>query len=318
VTPERGHVAVLASFMMDLVARVPRRPRAGESVIGSDFGMFVGGKGNNQAIAAARMGAHVHAIGRLGDDLFAATFRETLSREGIDASWVVTDATAGTGVAMPLIEPDGQNSIVAVPRANLRVSPADVTAALNALSDVAVVAAQLEVPLTAARAAFEHARANGARTLFNPAPAPEGSPTELRDLLPLVDLLVPNEREAETLTGVAGDSVASAEAAGRVLLAAGCRSVVITLGSRGAVWLPGGSAESVYLPPFAVTQVDATAAGDAFCGTLAAGMAVGLPMRDALARASAAGALAVTRMGAEPSLPRAAQVDALLAAQTAL
>src|SRR5262249_3133915 len=118
-----GAVVVLASFMMDLVARAPRRPRAGESLIGTDFGMFVGGKGNNQALAAARAGASVRVIGRLGEDTFAPPFLEALAREGIDVKWVLRDAEAGTGVALPLIEPDGQNSIVAIPRANLRVTP---------------------------------------------------------------------------------------------------------------------------------------------------------------------------------------------------
>jgi ribokinase len=315
MTEQRGAVIVLASFMMDLVARVPRRPRAGESVIGSDFGMFVGGKGNNQAIAAARMGALVHVIGRLGEDVFATPFREALAREGIDATWVRADPEAGTGVAMPLVEPDGQNSIVAIPRANLHLSADDIAEAAEAFGSASVVAAQLEVPFAAVREAFERARSAGVRTIFNPAPAPEGAPQELRELLPLVDVIVPNEREAESLTGQAVDSLASAERAGLSLLEQGCGSAVITLGSRGALWLPAAGHEGVYLAPFDVTQVDATAAGDAFCGTLAAGMAGGLPMPTALRRACAAGALAVTRMGAEPSLPTAVEVDALLRAQ---
>ncbi len=311
----QGAVVVLASFMMDLIAHVPRRPRAGESVIGHDFGMYVGGKGNTQAIAAARLGAPVRVIGRLGDDLFAAPFRDTLKREGVDASWVTTDAVEGTGLAMPLIEPGGQNSIVAIPRANMRVSAADVAAAAAAFEGAGVVTAQFEVPLDAVRSAFERARAAGQWTLLNPAPAPQGSQAELRALLPLVDLLVPNEHEAESLTGIPVDSPPSAERAGRALLDTGCGAVVITCGDAGAVWVAGQGVEAVHLPPFAVAQVDATGAGDAFCGALAAGIATGRSLADALRRACATGALAVTRVGAEPALPTERAVEALLRAQ---
>src|SRR5262249_36890344 len=150
-----GVVVVLASFMMDLVAQAPRRPRTGESLLGTDFGMFVGGKGNNQALAAARAGASVRAIGRLGDDLFAPPFLEALAREGIDARHVLCGPTEGTGVAMPLVEPDGQNSIVVIPRANLLVTPEQVRAAAGAFDNGAVLLAQFEVTLPAVVAALE-------------------------------------------------------------------------------------------------------------------------------------------------------------------
>ena len=309
-------VLVLASFIMDMVVRAPRRPRPGESLVASEFGMFPGGKGSNQAVAAARSGAAVRAIGRIGDDLFGAPFVELMAHEGIDGRWVVRDAEAGTGVAFPVIEPDGQNSILLVPRANQRVTPADVAAAADAFAGARVLLAQLEVARDAVIAAMERAHAAGLTVLLNPAPAPHPPEEPLPDLLyPLVDVLLPNEREAEALSGVSVASVADAERAGRALLAKGCRSVVVTLGSQGAVWLPGAETEAAHLPPFAVTQVDSTAAGDAFCGVLAAGIARGLPLHDALRRARAAGALAVTRMGASPSLPHAAEIDALLAAQ---
>jgi ribokinase len=306
-------VVVLASFMLDLVAHVPRRPRSGESVLGSDFGMFVGGKGCNQAIAAARLGAPVRVIGRLGDDLFAPPFFEALERERIDAAWVVRDAAAGTGVAMPLIEPGGQNSIVAIPRANGQVTAEQVRAATDALTGAAALLAQFEVPLAAVVAALELARERGVRTLLNPAPAPEPAPPLDAPWWRLVDLLLPNEREAESLTGIAVEDLDGAEHAGRVLLEAGCGSVVVTLGGRGALWLPGAGQEAVAIAPFAVEQVDATAAGDAFCGALAAALVAGSPMPEALRRATAAGALAVTRLGAEPSLPRRDEVEAVLA-----
>jgi ribokinase len=313
---QSGAVVVLASFIMDMVVRAPRRPLPGESLVASDFGMFAGGKGSNQAIAAARLGAHVRVLGRLGDDIFGAPFLELLAREEIDARWVTRDAEVGTGVAFPVIEPDGQNSILVVPRANQRVTPAHISAAADAFAGAHVLLAQLEVARDAVIAAIEQAHSAGLLVLLNPAPAPEPPQAPLPDALyPLVDVLLPNEREAEVLSGIAVADAAGAERAGRALLAKGCRSVVITLGRQGALWLPEVEAAPVYLPPFAVVQVDATAAGDAFCGALAATLACGLPRDVALRRAAAAGALAVTRLGAEPSLPRAAEVDALLASR---
>lgn len=307
-----GRVVVLASFMMDLVAHAPRRPRSGESLFGSDFGMFVGGKGNNQAIAAARADAAVRVVGRLGDDIFAPRFFETLDVEGIAREWVRQDAEAGTGVAMPLIEPDGQNSIVAVPRANQRVTPEQVREAAAAFEDADVLLAQFEVPIPAVVAALDLARAHGVYTIVNPAPVPDPLPTG-DDWLRLVDLLVPNEHEVAGLTGIAVTSPEDAERAARALLARGCGSVAVTLGSRGALWLRDADAQALHLPPFDVRQVDATAAGDAFCGALAAALSRGLAMEDALRRATAAGALAVTRHGAAPSMPTTVEIDALLA-----
>lgn len=306
-------VVVLASFMMDLVAHTPRRPYAGESVFGTDFGMFVGGKGNNQAIAAARSGVEVRVLGRVGDDIFAPRFLETLDREGIERRWVVQDTEAGTGVALPLIEPNGQSSIVAIPRANLRVTPEQVRAAADAFDGAHVLLAQFEVPMPAVVAALEMARERSMYTIVNPAPVPDPPPPVPGEWLRLVDLLVPNEHEAADLTGIRVESVEDAERAGRALLATGCGSVAVTLGNRGALWLPGADNDAVFVPAFDVRQVDATAAGDAFCGALAAAMARRRTTEDAFRRAAAAGALAVTKHGAAPSMPTADEIDALLA-----
>lgn len=306
-------VVVLASFMMDLVARAPRRPRAGESVFGTDFGMFVGGKGCNQAIAAARMGAPVRVIGRLGDDIFAPFFLDALAREGIDAAWISRDAEAGTGVAMPLIEPSGQNSIVAIPRANWRVTDDHVRLAADAFTGAAVALTGFEIAMPAVIEGLRLARERGVLTLLNPAPAPDPSPSLNDPMWRLVDVLLPNESEAESLSGETVRDDSGAERAARVMLEAGCGSVVVTLGSRGALWLPGAGKAAVRLGSFPVIQIDATAAGDAFCGALGASLAEGIDMPEALRRAGAAGALAVTRLGAEPSLPRRAEVEVLLA-----
>jgi ribokinase len=299
---------------MDLVVRAPRRPRAGESLLGTDFGMFTGGKGMNQAIAAARSGAGVRVIGRLGDDIFAPPFERAFADNGMNATWVTRDAGAGTGVAMPLIEPDGQNSIVVVPRANMSVTPEDITAAESAFAGADVLLLQFENAQPAVWAAAQRGREHGLRVIVTPAPAQPIAPEHLR----LADILVPNETEAETLTGIPAETRDGAERAARALLADGCQQVIVTLGSRGALWLAGPDAEAVHLQPIPVRQVDATAAGDAFCGALAAALAGGRDMPEALRWAGAAGALAVTQLGAGPSMPTAEAIAKLLALQSDL
>ena len=308
-----GGVVIVASFVLDMVTHVSRRPRAGESLVGSDFGMFVGGKGCNQAIAAARAGADVRVIGRLGADVFAEQFQVVLAREGISTRWVTSDDLEGTGVAFPLIEPDGQNSIVVVPRANLRLTGEDIQFGEAAFDGARVLLVQMEVSLPAVWKAIELAHQRGLLVLFNPAPVPDPLPDFPAELWRQTDFLLPNEREVEALTGLPAQDIPQTELAARALVDSGCRSVVVTLGNRGALWIPSASEPAVLLPPFTVRQVDSTAAGDAFCGVLAAGLASGQEPFSALRRASAAGALATTRLGAEPSLPTAAEIDSLLA-----
>ena len=306
-----GRVTVLGSFMTDLVVRAPRRPLAGESLIGSDFGIFVGGKGNNQAIAAARCGAPVSIIGRIGDDIFAQPLVDTLEENGIASRYVIRDPEAGTGTAMIVIDPGGQNSIIVTPRANLRVTPADIEAARDAFTGAAIVLAQLEVPIPTVLAGARLAKEVGARFLFNPAPAPaEPLPEEL---LRLTSIITPNEVEAQQITGIPTGDHHGALSAARALLERGPQDVVMTLGSRGALWVNHSHVEA--LEPFQVKQVDATAAGDAFCGALAAALALGKPMQEALRWAAAGGALAVTKMGATPSLPTRAEIEQLLQEQ---
>jgi ribokinase len=303
-----GRVTVIGSFMTDLVVRAPRRPLAGESLVGSDFGIFVGGKGNNQAIAAARCGAEVAIIGRIGDDIFAPPLLDTLAANGIASDYVTRDPDAGTGTAMIVIEPGGQNSIVVTPRANLRLMPEHIEAAHEAFTGAAIVLAQLEVPIPTVLAGARLAREAGARFLFNPAPAPtEALPEEL---LRLTSIIAPNEIEAQQLTGISTGDHADAVRAAQALLERGPEDVILTLGARGALWVNHQHTEII--PSYPVQQVDATAAGDAFCGALAAALARGLPMQTALRWASAAGALAVTKLGAAPSLPTRAEVEGLL------
>jgi ribokinase len=302
-------VVVVGSFMTDLVVRAPRRPVPGETIVGTGFAEHLGGKGCNQAVAASRAGATTALVGRVGADEHGRRFLDLLDREGIDATHVRVDHEEGTGVATPLVEPSGANSIVIVPRANHRVSEADVVAA-DALATADVVLLQLELPLPTVVAAARRAHDAGATVVLNPAPAIEDL-AGLGGLEGCVDVLVPNEVEAAALTG-RDDPQAAALALQRRFRCA----VIVTLGAEGCVVASDDGVQA--LPAPAVTAVDTVGAGDAFCGTLGARLAAGDDLVTAARYANAAGALSVTVPGAEPSLPTAAQVEALLAADAAV
>jgi ribokinase len=297
-------VVVVGSFMMDLVVRAPRRPRAGETLVGTSLEQFHGGKGCNQAIAAARAGARTAMVGRVGADDHGRSFLDLLDRDGIDADCVIVDEHAGTGIGLPLVEDSGENSIVVIPRANAGVGPADVEAAGSTLDAAKVLLLQLELPADASVAAARRVRAAGGQVVLNPAPAVE-------DLAPfegLVDLLVPNEGEAAALTGIAGDPVA----AGRALQERfGC-AVIVTLGERGSLVLSADGSHEPVAAHVAVA-IDTVGAGDAYCGSLAARLAAGDDLVTAARYASAAASLSVTRAGAEPSMPTLSEVATLLA-----
>jgi ribokinase len=300
-------VVVVGSFMVDLSIRAPRRPAAGETVVGTSFDEYLGGKGCNQAIAAARAGAGTAMVGRVGDDAYGRRFLDQLARDGIDAAHVLVDPDEGTGVAAPLVEASGDNSIVIVPRANHRVGVADVVSAGAALDAARVVLLQLELPMDAVVAAASRAHAAGATVVLNPAPAVE----DLTRFAGCIDLLVPNEGEATLLTGLA-DPFAAAEALrGRL----DC-DVVVTLGERGSLVVRAGGPELV--PAHTVEAVDTVGAGDTYCGSLGARLAAGDDLLTAARYASAAAALSVTVAGAEPSVPHAAAVAAFLARGTIL
>ncbi len=295
-------VVVVGSFNMDLVIKTDRRPQKGETLIGEEFGMFIGGKGANQAIAASRLGADVTMIGRLGADLFGDTFFSEFSSENIDTSFVVRDAELGTGVASPVIDADGDNSIIIVPRANMRLDVEDVERASSKIADADVLLLQLEVPIESSKRAAEIAKANGVEIILNPAPA-----CELPDsFLSLIDVLVPNEVETEFLTKVTVADDEGARLAAQVLFEKGISTIVLTLGNRGTLLLT--SQRSQLVPAYNVKVVDTTAAGDAFCGALATALASGEHIENAVAFANATGALAVTVLGAAPSMPTAEQV----------
>jgi ribokinase len=292
-----GRVCVVGSFMMDLAVYAPRRPTPGETLVGTGFETFLGGKGFNQAVAAARAGAATAMIGRVGADEFGNRFLAALDAEGIDRHDVGIDSTAGTGVGLPLIEPTGENSIVIVPRANRSLSVDDVESAKETIASAGVVLLQLELPVPSTVAAARIAKAAGAIVVLNPAPA-------VADLTPfagLVDVLVPNRVEAVQLVGTADVEALQDRY--------GCE-VVLTLGGEGVVVLDGAGAQHVAAHP--VEVVDTVGAGDAFCGALGAALARGAGLNEAAIEANAAAALSVTCRGAEPSLPTAAAVRALL------
>jgi ribokinase len=303
-----ARIAVVGSMNMDLVVKTPHLPKPGETVIGEDLLTVPGGKGANQAVAAARLGAKVAMIGRVGDDLFGQQLRENLIADQIDLRHVIVTPGTGSGVALIVVDEKGQNSIVVSSGANARVTVADVDSAAKAITTADVLVLQLEIPLEAVTRAAQLARQSGVQVILNPAPA-QKLPA---DLLALVDILIPNESETATITALSIESQEEMGAAAAELMAAGVGSVILTLGERGAFLAQKGATR--HFPPFVVDQVvDTTAAGDAFVGGLASAIGEGKPIMEAVSWGNAAGALAVTRTGAQLSLPIREEVERLLA-----
>jgi ribokinase len=301
-----GRVFVAGSINMDVVATADRHPRIGETVAGHAVRYFPGGKGANQAVSAAKLGAPTTLIGRLGGDAFGRELRAFLAAQGVDLSFVQETASAHSGTALITIA-NADNTIVVIPGANALVSDDDVATPALAKGDVAV--SQFEIPLPAIDAFFRRARAAGATTILNPAPAIECG----ADLLGLVDILILNETElgllAKTELRDTDDPARFVEAA-RSLRIGKDGIVCVTLGKRGVLALLDG--EPLIVPGRPVKAVDTTGAGDCFVGAVAAQLAGGLSLREALAYANAAASLCVQRMGAAPSMPTAAEVDAVL------
>ena len=295
---------IVGSLNMDLVVPVARHPKPGETIIGGDLQHFHGGKGANQAVAAARLGGRVRMVGRVGADAYGAELKRGLEAEGI-ATADVAEIKAPTGVALISVSEDGQNAIIVSPGANARLWPEDLSP--TQFANAKVVVLQLETPLETVQRAAELGREAGARVLLNAAPARE-LPDEL---LGALDVLVVNEFEAAQVAGEEEpESMEEALSLARQL-ARRVPVVVVTLGARGLVW--AGAEGEGYLPAFEVQAVDTTAAGDAFVGGLAAALAAGERFAAALKYGSAAGALAATRPGAQPSLPRKDEVENRLA-----
>jgi len=296
---------------MDLVCRTGRIPVPGQTVLGSELVTIPGGKGANQAVAAAKLGGDVHFIGRVGQDDFGQRLLDGLRRNGVEAGRVKVTGGVSSGCALILVDEKGENSIVVAPGANHRVTPADVDGAEGLIRRASVVVMQLEIPVSTVRRALELCRKLGVFTILDPAPAPEkGLPRALYR----VDILTPNESEAEVLCGSTGGRRAGAERTGADLLAKGPRAIVLKLGEKGAM-IQDRSGLVERVRGFRVRVVDTTAAGDAFTGAMAVALAEGRGMPDAVRFANAAGARCCEGFGAQPSLPTRAEVMKLLGAR---
>jgi ribokinase len=301
-----GHIVVVGSLNMDLVVRSPRHPKPGETIIGGEFRTIPGGKGANQAVAAARLGAKVEMVGRVGADGFGNDLLANLRGVGVSTTCVKQDSAASSGVALIVVDARGQNTIVVASGANMDLTEGDVEAAALAFEGAAVILLQLESPLPAVARAASLARKRGARVILNPAPA---RPLDA-DMLALVDYLVPNESEAALLTGIEVQDSHSCKRAAVKLLKQGVGGVILTLGARGALLVNRDGV--IRVPAFRVKAVDTTAAGDAFVGAFGVALAASQPPADAMRFASAAAAISVTRVGAQPSMPTRAEVEAFL------
>jgi ribokinase len=303
-----SRVFVAGSINMDVVATAERHPRIGETVAGNAVLYFPGGKGANQAVAAAKLGAPTSLIGRIGKDAFGEALKAFLAAQGIDLSLVQVTADAHTGTAIITVA-NADNTIVVIPGANAFVNAADVGAPALAMGDVAV--SQFEIPQPAINAFFKRARAGSATTILNPAPAIEFD----AELLDLVDILILNETELGVLAGAElrdTDEPTRFIEAARSLRKSQDQIICVTLGKRGVLALVND--EPLAIPGRAVTPIDTTGAGDCFVGAVAAQLAGGKPIRDALGYANAAASICVQRMGAAPSMPTAAEVEATLSA----
>jgi ribokinase len=289
-----------------MIIRVPRIPRAGETLLGGEFLTAAGGKGANQAVGAARAGGKVTFIARVGTDAFGDQAIAGLQRDGLDVSCVFRDKRAASGVALIFVAKDGENSIAVAGGANAKLSPADVKKATRVIRSAALLLAQLETPLATVTAAAEVAVKAGVPVILNPAPARPLA----NSLLRLISILTPNETEAELLTGVKVTDEAAAAKACSKLRSRGVRTVILTLGERGAFLADVDGQRLV--PGFKVKTADSTGAGDIFNGALSVALAEGKTVLDAVRFANAAAALSVTRLGAQPSAPTRAGIEKFL------
>jgi ribokinase len=299
-------ILVVGSSNTDMIIRVPRIPRPGETVLGGEFSMAPGGKGANQAVAAARAGGRVTLLARVGDDVFGERAIRNFETDGIDIRFIVRDGRAASGVALINVGPDGENSISVASGANALLSPDDVLRAEQAFTVADIVLMQLETPIETVQAAAEMASIRGIPAVLNPAPA---RPLDDK-LLRSVTVLTPNESEAELLTGVRVASEAEAKKAAAQLRRRGPRLVIITRGKRGC-YVAGDDFEGG-VPAFKVRPIDTTAAGDVFNGALAVALAEEKLLREAVRFASAAAALSVTKLGAQPSASTRREIEEFL------
>jgi ribokinase len=301
---KRPRIAVIGSANVDLTTFTDQFPKPGETIFGQKFDLGFGGKGANQAVAARLCGAEVFMVARVGSDLFGPATIENFRKLGIDATHVKQVEGLSSGVAPIFVDPSGQNRILVVKGANDALKPADVDAAAETLKTADCIVLQFEIPLETVYYAVAFARTHGVRCIVNPAPA---QPVDLRALADL-DYFVPNESEAETITGIAVRTVEDAEQCAAKLVTGGVRRVIITLGAKGS--LLAGREGSAHVPPFPVKSVDSTGAGDAFIGSFAVFLAEGVPEQEAVRRANLYAGLSTTRVGTQKSFYDRARFDA--------
>lgn len=304
-----GKIAVVGSNMVDLITYTDRMPGPGETIEAPRFEMGCGGKGANQAIAAARLGAEVMMVSKVGDDIFADNTLRNFEQSGMDTRFVERVPGTSSGVAPIFVEPSGENSILIIKGANALLSPADVDRAADALKECDLIVMQLEVPLETVYHTIEFGARHGIETLLNPAPAPADlDPKRIEQ----VTYLVPNQTELATISGMPVTSEQEAEAAARALVTSGIRSVIVTLGARGALVVTG-DAPVVHIPPVPVTPVDTTGAGDAFIGSFARYYVETRDLTAALHKAVRYAADSITRPGTQKSYATRAEFEAFCA-----
>ncbi len=295
-------IVVIGSINMDIVIHADRMPREGETIIGSDLKFFPGGKGANQAVAAARLGAETFMVGRVGKDGSGEVLRSQLSQNGVNCHHVIADETAATGTALIVINPAGNNSILVAPGASQNLSSEDVDAAVGIIRSADALLMQFEIPLETVAYAAELARKHAVLTILDAGPAKKCDP----DVLRKADVVSPNETEAEALIGLPITDIPSARKAATAFLETGVQTVVLKLGEKGCLVAREG--EMTHYAAFTVSPVDTTAAGDAFTAALGVELARGEPMDSAAHFANAAGALSTLKPGAQPSMPTRQEV----------
>jgi len=309
-----NRIVVVGSSNTDMVIKTSRIPRPGETILGGEFHMAAGGKGANQAVAAARAGGDVIFVARVGNDIFGEKAIEGFIHDGIDVRYVFKEPRAASGIALIIVGADGENSIAVASGANANLSTEDIRRAEKEISSAKILLMQLETPLETVRKAAEIAAANKVPVILNPAPARALNARLLR----CISILTPNETETEILTNIKIKKTSDMARAAQYLLDKGVQAVLITLGSKGVFAASKTEKAGQIIPAFKVKAVDTTAAGDVFNGALAAALAEGKPLLDAARFANAAAALSVTKLGAQPSAPFRKDIEKLLKSKRSL
>jgi len=294
---DRKRIVVIGSTNMDMVVKASHIPVPGETVLGGAFLMNPGGKGANQAVTVARLGGEVSFISKVGNDVFGRQSSQTFVEEGIDTSGLLSDGSIPSGVALITVDQHGENSIVVASGANLNLSPEDVENSLATIPNISILLMQLEIPMETVKYAAQYASTHGIKVILNPAPAN----AYISELFQLIDIITPNYKEAEMLSGIVVNDIQSANEAAESIHRQGVKNVIITLGAKGAVLL--NEAGFHVIPATKVDAVDTTAAGDVFNGALAVAIAEGKDMLTAIQFACQAASITVTRMGAQSSIP---------------